>query len=303
MRHTSYKIFLLMVWAICSCQTEKDSAEGLLETLMENEPSKFRYILDQRDSLEVQILYTQINRDSANYPSFKSYYFNLDSPRYFYPASTIKLPLVVLSLEKLNQLDINGLDKFTPVYHDSVYYGQRSIRVDLTSENQLPSIAHYVRKVLMVSDNDASNALYEFMGQRAANDQLRKKGYNIRILHRLSRSATAEQNRHTEQLRFVLHDTLIYRQEMLVNPDSIRPNRVVLKGTGTRLIWRGTAAPRPTWPSCRSCRSQKVLTWFRNFECASRRSKPRERTTCSVLASRGARVSGRNERCSFHPAN
>ncbi len=232
MRHASCKIFLLMLWAIGSCHSQKGHDERLLETLMEKEPSKFRYILDQRDSLEVQILYTQINRDSANNPIFKSYFFNLDSTRYFYPASTIKLPLVVLSLEKLNQLHIKGLDKFTPVFHDSVYSGQRSIREDLTSENHLPSIAHYIRKVLMVSDNDASNALYEFMGQQAANDQLRKHGYNIRILHRLSRSLTAEQNRHTEVLRFVRNDTLIYKQESLVNPDSIRPNRVVLKGTG-----------------------------------------------------------------------
>lgn len=243
MRHRSYKAFLLVVCTICACQTESDRDEALLETLMKNDPSKFQYILDHRDSLEVQILYTQINRDSANHPSFKSYFFNLDSTRYFYPASTIKLPLVVLSLEKLNQLNIKGLDKFTPVFHDSVYSGQRSIRKDLTSENQLPSIAHYVKKVLMVSDNDASNALYEFMGQQAANEQLRKKGYNIRILHRLSRSVSAEQNRHTEALRFVRNDTLIYQQEMLVNPDSIRPNRVVLKGTG--YIDHDTLVQRP----------------------------------------------------------
>ena len=64
--------------------------------------------------------------------------------KYFlaFPASTVKLPLVLLALEKLNSLNIKGLDKFTPFFHDSVYSGQRSVRKDSTSENGLPSIAH-----------------------------------------------------------------------------------------------------------------------------------------------------------------
>ncbi len=181
-----------------SCDTEVEENDQLLLRLMLDEPEKFERILENRDSLEVQIIYTQINRDNKNQPHFKTFYFNMDSNRYFYPASTVKLPLVLLSLEKLKQLRIKGLDKYTPMLHDSVYSGQQSVANDSTSENGLPSIAHYAKKILVVSDNDAFNRLYEFVGQKQTNDILNDKGYQMRILHRLERSLTPDQNRHTE---------------------------------------------------------------------------------------------------------
>ena len=182
--------------------------------------------------MEVQIIYTQINRDSLNRPAFKSFYFHIDSTKYFYPASTVKLPMTLLAFEKLNQLNIKGLDKFTPMFNDSVYAGQISAKKDSTSENGLPSIAHYVKKILLVSDNDASNRLYEFVGQKEVNSTLKGKGYNMRILHRLERPLSPDQNRHTEAVRFVSHDSIIYSQPMLVNEDSIKAPRKVLKGIG-----------------------------------------------------------------------
>jgi hypothetical protein len=152
----------------------------------------------------------------------------VDSTRYFYPASTVKLPLILLSLEKLKQLGIHGLDKFTPMFHDSLYSGQESVTEDTTSQTCLPSIAHYAKKILVVSDNDANNRLYEFMGQKASNEILRNKGYTIRILHRLERSLTPDQNRHTEAVRFIKRDSLIYGQPMMT-AYSIPVDQVLLK--------------------------------------------------------------------------
>ena len=215
-----------------SCETKIKEDSQLLKNLMETEIGKFQRILQNKDSFEVQIIYTQINRNENNRPHFKSFYFNIDSNRYFYPASTVKLPLVLLSLEKLNQLNIRGLDKYTQMFHDSVYSGQLSATKDSTSEMGLPSIAHYAKKILVVSDNDAFNRLYEFVGQEQTNKILNDKGYSMRILHRLERPLTPDQNRHTEAVRFVRNDTLVYLQPMLVNNDSIRPAVVVLKGIG-----------------------------------------------------------------------
>jgi hypothetical protein len=226
----SLSILLGLIASSCSLPVKED--DSLLQTLMQKDPSKFQYILEYADSLEVQIMYTQINRDANNNPSFKSFYFNVDSTRYFYPASTVKLPLVLLSLEKLNELNIQGLTKFTPMYHDSVYAGQRSVKSDPTSENGQPSVAHYAMKILVNSDNDAYNCLYEFIGQRAANEKLRSKGYNMRVLHRLERPLPPDQNRHTEAVRFVQDGMVIFQQPMLVNPDSIKPTRLVFKGRG-----------------------------------------------------------------------
>lgn len=223
-------IVLLLIATACRPTIVEDSE--LLENLMKQHPEKFSRILTAKDSLEVQIIYTQINRDSSNTPSFRSFYFNVDSTRYFYPASTVKLPLCLLALEKINQLNIEGLDKYTPMFHDSVYSGQISVLYDSTAENGLPSIAHYIKKILVVSDNDAYNRLYEFLGQKATNEILHQKGYNVRFLHRLDRSLTPEQNRHTEAVKFIKDGKIIYQQPMLVNADSIKSPNIILKGSG-----------------------------------------------------------------------
>ena len=219
-------------WAVMSCSHHLVENQSLVENLMKKHPRKLGKLIKDKDTLEIQIIYTQINRDSLNRPNFKSFYFHVDSTRYFYPASTVKLPQVLLSFEKLNRLHVHGLSEFTTMLSDSVYAGQESVRKDTSSENGLPSIAHYAKKILIVSDNDAFNRLYEFVGQRETNDQLKKKGYNMRVLHRLERPLTIDQNRHTEAIRFVRNDSLIYSQPMLVNTDSIKPRRRVLKGIG-----------------------------------------------------------------------
>ena len=118
------------------------------------------------------------------------------------------------------------------MFSDSVYSGQISALKDASSEDGLPSLAHYIKKILLVSHNEASNRLYEFMGQKAISETLKQKGYNIRIVHRMDRNLKPDENRHTEAIRFVKGDTLIYSQPMLINPDSIKPYRTVKKGKG-----------------------------------------------------------------------
>jgi hypothetical protein len=226
-----FPLTLVIVIILQACQGELKEDKYLLVNMMKREPRQFQFYIDHKDSLEIQIIYTQINRDANNRPIFRSFYFNVDSTRYFYPASTVKLPMLLLALEKIKQLHIRGLDKFTPMYNDSLYSGQLSAEEDTTSLSCFPSVAHYAKKILVVSDNDAHNRLYEFLGQKATNEILHEKGYNIRILHRLERPLTPDQNRHTEAIRFMRNDTLIYSQPMGVG-DSIVVGQKVLKGIG-----------------------------------------------------------------------
>lgn len=223
--------WLLMMAAGCSAPLRQD--DPLLAELIGADTS-LRYEVTHRDSLEIQVLYTRIDRDSLNQPHFTSFGYGLDSTSYFYPASTIKLPIAVMALEKLQELKSYKVDKYTTVFHDSTYSGQRPIRFDPSAETGLPSIAQYIRKVLMVSDNNASNALYEFLGQQEANERVRSKGYHISVLHRLSRPATNEENRHTEAIWFTRNDSVLLRLPAQANPDSVRPFRKVFKGIGYR---------------------------------------------------------------------
>lgn len=218
--------------AIIACKPSVKEDENFLKNLMRTQPEHFSHVLDSPQRYETQIIYTQINRDENNVPSFKTFYYNFDSTYYFYPASTVKFPSVLLALEKLNQLNIQHLDKFTPMQHDSVYAGQLSVSIDTTAENNMPSIAHYAKKILVVSDNDAYNRLYEFMGQKNFNDILHAKGYTgTRIIHRLERPLTPDENAHSEAITFFQKDGVVYEQPMLVN-EPYQPKEKILRGRG-----------------------------------------------------------------------
>ena len=85
--------------------------DRFLEDLLGQYPQYFDSILKNRTALNVQVIYTAINRDSAGLPGLQNHYFNLNTTRYFYPASTVKLPVVMLALQKLNELKAKGIDK------------------------------------------------------------------------------------------------------------------------------------------------------------------------------------------------
>ena len=206
--------FLLMSGVCLSCSEKMDeNRSDLLEQLMQREPEKFSNILENRDELEVQIIYTRIDRDSLNRPSFSTFEFNTDPKRYFYPASTVKMPVAILALEKINDIGLDQLTRNTAMLTDSAYSGQSEILIDSTAENNLPSIAHYIREIFVVSDNEAFNRLYEFVGPGEIRSKLRSKGFDdARIIHRLSIALSEDENRHTNPIRFTQGDTAVYSQ-------------------------------------------------------------------------------------------
>ena len=220
---------LLYANTICFAQPKTDS---FLQKILLNSKSRLMQdVLRNKDSFRVQIIYTQINRDIHNNPSFRNYYFNTDTGLYFNPASTVKLPLALLSLEKLNRLNIQGVTKYTSLQIDSNYSWQSPEYKDSTSETGFPSIAQYIRKAFLVSDNDAYNRMYQFVGQQAINDSLHSKGYTSARITRQFLGLTPEQNRYTNSFRFMGdHGNVMYTQLPAFNSDSFYFGKPVKMG-------------------------------------------------------------------------
>jgi cell division protein FtsI/penicillin-binding protein 2 len=144
-------------------------------------------VLREQDKYRVQIVYTQIDRDAANRPKFTTYTYGMAADRYFYPASTVKMPAALLALEKMNKVQVLGLDRNCVMISGAGTPPQTPATKDETSATGLPSLAHYIRKLFIVSDNDAFNRIYEYLGQEYLTRRLWEKGYtDARILHRLS---------------------------------------------------------------------------------------------------------------------
>lgn len=215
-------LFVIVSVLLINLLNAQPKTDSFLKNILEkNQDTIFQKVLSDPDHYRLQIIYTQIDRDKNNKPSFKNFYFNVDSLFYFNPASTVKLPLAILSLQKINQLQKPGVDKYTSMQFDSAYSHQTKELYDSTSENNLPSIAQFIRKAFLISDNDAYNRMYEFVAPKTINEDLHNKRYNDVRITRQFMGFTEDENRHTNPINFLdAKGNVIYKQPMQLNTDS-----------------------------------------------------------------------------------
>jgi beta-lactamase class A len=169
-------LLLLFLLLIFSCK--KGTSNGnLLELALASKHPNIQKVMDNIDEYEVQIRYTKIDRIKDSI-IFSDYDFQVNSKNYFYPASTVKFPIAVLALERLNETDTLNLDTRYYIEGDTIE----------------STFAKDVVKIFTVSDNLANNRLVELLGQDAINKNLEQKGVTpVRISHRLGY--------HTEDLK------------------------------------------------------------------------------------------------------
>ncbi len=198
MKNYFFSLLVGILLASCNSAPPVPFVEGL------EEYPTLQKVLADTAKYQVQILYTQIDRNEHGNPLFTTYPFNVDDSCYFYPASTVKLPVALLALEWLEEQQLEGLTLETTMLTDSVRPSQLPAWKDSSAQNGLPSIGQYIKKILLVSDNDAYNRLYELLGTDYINRKLNEKGLaNSVIMQRLSFPISAEENRQFNPIRFV----------------------------------------------------------------------------------------------------
>lgn len=200
-------LLLLILLNITKCNAQFFSFEKLL-----NSKPILKQVTQNAKKYRLQIIYTQISRDENGKPLFKNYTYLLDSSNYFYCASLVKLPTAILALEKLNELNI---DKNTIMFTDSANACQHRVKTDTTAINNLPSIAQYIKRMFLVSDNFAYSRVYEFLGVDYLHNRLFNLGYkNIRIVNRFDGACKNDEHVTTNPISFYSNNLqLIYTQK------------------------------------------------------------------------------------------
>ena len=163
-------IMLTLIFLEFGCSSTKKNI--LQETLASDNP-KIKNVMSNPETFELQIIYTQILRDKNNKVSFKDFTYRLNAENYFYPASTVKFPIAILALEKLNTIE------------------NTSINTQYTIEGKSDTLrfSEEITKVFAVSDNEASTNLLEFAGFDFVNESMAAKGLtSFKLSHRLSTS-------------------------------------------------------------------------------------------------------------------
>ncbi|MFM2048775.1 MAG: hypothetical protein RI955_1323 [Bacteroidota bacterium] len=207
---------LLFYTHIAHAQIQRITNDDFIINVLKPQPDWFQQILYNQQEYQVQIIYTQINRDSTNKAHFTTYGFQADE-FYFYPASWMKLPLAVFALEKLNEIkvDKNNILKIEPLFgnHNNEYNDVKLF--------QPQSIGQMIKEALVVSNNAAFNPLYDFVTQQRANKRLNEIGLKKAVFcNRFSISDKSE-HRHSNFLEIrnkTNEQSILYSQIQTYNP-------------------------------------------------------------------------------------
>ncbi|MFM2048737.1 MAG: hypothetical protein RI955_1285, partial [Bacteroidota bacterium] len=208
-------ICLLLFGFDANAQIPRITNDDFIINLLKGQPDWFQQILYNQQEYQVQIIYTQINRDSSNKAHFSTYGFQADE-FYFYPASWMKLPLSVFALEKLNDIkvDKNNLLKIEPLFgnHNNEYGDVKLIKPN--------SIAQMIKEALVVSNNSAYNPLYDFVTQQGANKRF--KELNLKKAVICNRFSVSDKNEHRHsnflEIKSKSGESVLYSQIQTYNP-------------------------------------------------------------------------------------
>ena len=206
--------FLFIALMALSACTEIEETSNPLERVLNSANPNIKRVMDSVDQYEVQIRYTQIDRRNDSV-IFTDYDFQVNHKNYFYPASTVKFPAAVATLEKLNEIDF--LDRDTRFY--------------VEGDSVETTFARTISEIFSVSDNAANNRLVEFLGQDALNAKMKNRGISpIRIAHRLGYHSD---DTATKPLVIYLNDSTTAQFEGTINtaPEPLILNKIK-KGIG-----------------------------------------------------------------------
>lgn len=175
-----------------------DAAGEPLRHLLTSRPA-LRDAVARAAELRLQVVLGVIEPGSDGRPVLRQHTYRAGA-EYFYPASAVKLFAAVAALERLHELaDESGLpvDVDTPLAFSPLFPGETVRDADPTNlAGGTITVRHELRKLFLVSDNEAFNRLYELVGQDRLAASLARAGLGTaRLVHRLSVVHTAEENR------------------------------------------------------------------------------------------------------------
>ena len=186
--------FLFGLFFIISCDFSSNPIKSSL-----NSDEFLSEILKNKEQYEIQVLFTEINRNKDGEPEFTDFQFQVDEEKYFYPASTIKLPIIVLTLNKINELRLEGIDINLKSKIKLKSYNKKQ---KIVINDSITSFQNLISKVFLTSDNSAANILIDFLGYNYFNSKMKKEGYaNTYLNHKFSPDQNVNNNWEIQTLK------------------------------------------------------------------------------------------------------
>ena len=231
---------------VIGCVPNFEKNQNVLTQLLNNsKDSLIQKIYSNKAIHEIQIIYTQIIRDTKGNPSFKEFSYQENPKRYFYPASTVKLPVAILALEKLRRLRREGIEITPDSPFEILDDNHNTLSVlDSTHPDGKLTISHLIKKLFLVSDNQAYNYLFDFLGRDSINENLAKKRIlDFKVFHKFSDSTN--NNKSPEYVFYSEDSKEIYRQPSRAYKIDLKKNDFIGVHKGKGFIDEGVLIKDP----------------------------------------------------------
>ena len=156
------------------CQDQIEEAEQMPSLLSQilGVDSLVDHVLNNIEKYRFQFMVTEIHESESELYLGETHDYSVPN-WYFYPASMVKLPIAIMSLEKLNETNFST---------DATLKFQRDFEcgnmkfVDESRQRKL-TFKEMLRKLIIVSNNRYYNSLYHFVTPQRINDELKKRGF------------------------------------------------------------------------------------------------------------------------------
>lgn len=187
----------LVATLLLSCRTApRDQAPTPiqpLEPLFHRPSTTLAAVLARPETYRVQLLVSEVIESKAGKPGLRRHGYRVDA-EYFYPASSIKLCAAVAALQAIEALQVthhtHGLVD-APIEIEPLFEGDPRQAHDpdgFTPPTDHPiTLRRELRKLALVSDNQAYNRLFDLVGHEDLNRRMHALGLTSVVLnHRLS---------------------------------------------------------------------------------------------------------------------
>lgn len=175
-------ILFFVISHLCACHKKLDSILDLKE-------GELKRWTSEQEEFEIQIRFTRIIKSPGKPIKFVSYTYNENEKEYYYPASTIKMPVAIAALQKLNEVNATNKQHIT-VETPMRFISHGPPHTDFLFDSlagTAPCVKNFVEEIFSISDNNASNRLFEWLGPRYIDSVMYATGAftRSRILHRV----------------------------------------------------------------------------------------------------------------------
>lgn len=179
-----------MLGLVCGCAFHHSTPSADLTPVLHQASHQIDQVLAQPETFRVQVLISEVVTNQNGHVNLKRSGYRVGA-EYFYPASSIKLCAAVAALQTIEtlQAQYHTTDLLeTPLEIAPLFPGDSAQTNDPSNlAGGFITVGQEIRKIGLVSDNQAFNRLYDLVGHEGLNDRMHALGLQSAVLnHRLS---------------------------------------------------------------------------------------------------------------------